>query len=81
MAEPVEDFPQGSRNKYPWKQWRNGQVWKLTRGEDFTLKMADFRSTVYAHATRYGLRARLHSEGDIIYLQFAKDAWWEEGGK
>jgi hypothetical protein len=39
---------------YPWDEWTDGQVWKVTEGIDFKISRNSFRSSLVNHATRNG---------------------------
>lgn len=56
MAETLKkfDFPAPrSRNKYPWAEWLNGQIWSLKQGEDFHVAPANFASSAKSYADRH----------------------------
>ena len=73
MAEVIEDMPFDSSNakKYPWDEWLDGRIWKLTRGSDFSISAVNMRTTIYARALRRGLRASVSVKEDstIIVMQ------------
>jgi hypothetical protein len=82
MAQTLPEFPQPHASTrgiglYPWRGpegWLNGQVWKITQGEDFELAPENMRAVVIARAHREGLRARTSVQGDTVTFQFyAKD--------
>ena len=60
MAERLDDF-EWSRagKKYPWDQWFNGEVWKLTKGEDFTIRVDSMITSAYQIAKKRGVRVRV----------------------
>lgn len=39
---------------YPWSDWTDGRVWKVTEGIDFKVTRNSFRSTLASHAARNG---------------------------
>lgn len=55
MAERLDEFeflgPGGGR-KYPWAQWFDGGIWKLSAGTDFTCSVKCFRNQVGSTAKR-----------------------------
>lgn len=71
MAKTLDKFPKTNRPaKYPWKEWFDGRVWQLTKGEDFNTSVVNFRSQAYIAATKHGLKVRVHANGDdAIVLQ------------
>lgn len=66
MAEVLEEFSfNGSPNRddgypvrYEWDKWLNGQVWKLTQGEDFTISVSNFRNSAFVAAGKRDLKVR-----------------------
>lgn len=80
MAEVVKKFdfdsrPSG-RQKYPWSQWLNGQIWALKSAEDgsadFTIKPASFANNAASYAKRHDnniKEVKIAVEGDTVYLQ------------
>lgn len=73
MAEVVGTFDQkivsGKRGIYPWDEWLDGRIWKLTKGVDFQCKLDSFRmACVYAAANR-GVKLRLQRRGEVVTIQ------------
>ncbi len=69
MASKMNEFPKtrGGKRLYPWKEWLNGDVWRLTPGTDFDASSESFRNTALASASRYGKRLRTAVvDGDLI---------------
>jgi hypothetical protein len=60
-----------TEEKYPWEQWLDGHVWKLSQGEDFDVDLESFRSAIYMAASRKGIRVKTHipKQRDCIYVQ------------
>jgi hypothetical protein len=82
MAQTLPKFPEphaspGGVGKYPWRGpegWLNGQVWKITQGEDFELEPENMRMVVIARGHREGLRLRTAVRDTSVIFQFsAKD--------
>ena len=46
---------------YPWDQWFDGQIWKLTRGKDFKTEIKNFRSSVTQTAIKKGFKVLTRS--------------------
>lgn len=77
MAEVLEDFdgwgtkPFGAL-RYPWDQWFDGQIWKLSRGEDWPQEFAAqrFRRQVQNRANdrRVPVQTRC-LDGDTLVIQ------------
>lgn len=78
MAERVEEMPprRAGAAKYPWEEWMDGSVWKLTQGEDFPNAARSFRQAVYAAAKIRGGVAECrevrgkNGSADVLYIQF-----------
>jgi hypothetical protein len=74
MAEIIAagfDFDNARKNaKYPYEDWFNGKVWKISRPEDFQITPKSMQINLYAAAARYDLRLRTKLEGgDSIIIQ------------
>lgn len=78
MAEilPIYDWTHASahitnaRSKaYPWDEWLDGQIRKLSRGEDFDGPAMSVERVIRTSANRRGIRVRIRVEGESIYLQ------------
>jgi len=54
---------------YPWDQWFDGAIWRLTPGEDFDGPVATFRSYCYRQAGERGYRLRTRRSHDGLYIQ------------
>lgn len=44
--------------KYDYEKWFDGEVWKLTRGEDFQTNPLALRTTLYNAAKKFGVKVR-----------------------
>jgi hypothetical protein len=70
------DFPNhgAGRSKYPLDEWFNGSIWKLTRGEDYTITTAHMRSVLYTAARNRGLRlmSSIQDDGNSIVISVYK---------
>jgi hypothetical protein len=76
MAKELKQFPEtrGRRkgeSQYDWDGWFNGKVWQLDAGEDFTSKIASFRSTIAEAARVRGIKVRTATvnDGKSIVIQ------------
>lgn len=81
--------PEGRRKqnqpKYPYQDWCDGQVWELTKGQDFRISVASMRTQLGSWSRRYrtqGLlpaghlrtEAHLHPQGkDRLIVQYVRD--------
>jgi len=73
MSQVIKTFPgvPGRPPVYPWDEWSDGRVWRLTRGEDFNSDPKSFRVLVHRTAKSRGLKARTHIESqDVFVLAF-----------
>lgn len=70
MGEVVGDIPPDQRESiYPWDKWFDGQVWKLTQGEDFTITPAGFRALAVKTAQRRNIAATVALRGSSVFIQ------------
>ena len=53
---------------HPWWKWFNGDVWKLTPGEDYTTTTKAFRAAAYHHARIHNYRIRTRIKDGYFYL-------------
>lgn len=87
MARTLNAFPDGheqsKRQRYPWSEWLNGEVWELHRGSegdveegkaDFTVTTKSFASAVkQATTNRKGdVRIATLEGGETVVIQFMK---------
>jgi hypothetical protein len=82
MADRIQDFPAEERpptRRYPWKEWADGSVWRLVRGEDFDQLTDQFRNRFFSKAKQLGLKVRttkmiedngVPSGREILVVQF-----------
>ena len=79
MAERLEgvDLSRVRASDYPWEDWADGKVWRLTAGKDFDgsgHRFRRFRSACYAAAERLGCRVVTVVSGpDMVDVQFIRD--------
>ncbi len=50
------DRPAGRPAKYPWPQWTDGSIWRIVRGVDFDVAPRSMQATLFARASRDGMR-------------------------
>ena len=75
MAKRLEtfEFKQKRTSKYLWHEWGNGDIWQLTRGEDFEASTTSLRNTIHKQANSMGLKARVRVvDEDTVVTQFYK---------
>jgi hypothetical protein len=74
MPKTLENFPALPTQRYPWDELMNGQVWQLTRGEDYDAKTSTLVANARAQAKRRGgtLRTRILASADReqLVIQF-----------
>jgi hypothetical protein len=72
MAHILDSFPddlsRGGKQKYPWDDWLNGQVWQLNKGVDYSSTPAEFRSQVYTAARKHKVSVRCAVLGNNILV-------------
>ena len=71
MAERLEDFDswqRGGTTKYPWDRWFNGDVWLLTKGEDFTVAASSIRASAQqaGRGRSIKIRSRILNDGSVV---------------
>lgn len=56
--------------KYPWKQWGDGNVWELYRGEDYDVADEAMRRAAYSYGKSRGVRVAtsLHPGGIRVHF-------------
>lgn len=65
-------------SKYPWDEWTNGSIVKVTKGVDFESKPSSFRSALQSQATKMAektkkpvkVKASVDEENGIVVFQF-----------
>lgn len=60
---------------YPWAEWTDGRVWKVTEGIDFKISRNSFRSNLINHAARNGYTLKVDNvttktEAKSLIFQF-----------
>lgn len=72
MAERLSSYDFSKRKratKYPWDEWLDGSVWRITQGVDFTLSLRAMQSSVIIAARRVGRCVTTRVEGEHLILQ------------
>ncbi len=81
MAEVLKGFefplhPRRAKQKYPWDEWTDGQVWQIVRGEDFDIRTSVMRTHLsgIARTRKLAYRSTLVRDGDreTLVFQFYK---------
>jgi hypothetical protein len=75
MARKLEHFPAAAAQRYPWRDWLDGDPWELVRGNDYTAKTTTLISNARIQAKNAGgiVRTRtLTDDGgrEVCILQF-----------
>lgn len=76
MPAPLNEWPSTARgSKYDWDTLFDGQIYKLTKGEDFECDLESFRVQAYGAARNRGLffRSSKMSETELA-VQALKDS-------
>lgn len=71
MAEILNDYnfkDVGRGSRYPYDEWFDGQIWKLTHLVDFDCQPASLRQAFYSAAKRKGMKIKvsLLSNNDVV---------------
>ena len=73
MAEQLKNYDFEARpgaRLYPWKDWENGSIWKITRGEDFEIERDSMRTSLYVRARGLdgrSVRVSNHGDEDLVF--------------
>jgi hypothetical protein len=76
MAKKLKDFEfpaVGTTTRYPWDEWLDGNIWQLTKGDDFPSDAYNFRNGAINAARRKGLKVRTSRSGDVVTIQAVRD--------
>lgn len=65
MAVKLDEMPK-KRGRYPWDEWTDGSVVKVTQGEDFQTAVESFRTQLYGKARSLGKKVELVIEDKSI---------------
>lgn len=76
MAERIPHLsrPRSRPTGYPWSRWTDGSVWRLRRGEDYTVSSRSMERTIRAYASRRGRTVSVRVFPDHVELQFSAEA-------
>jgi hypothetical protein len=72
MATKIENYDfsrRGRKEKYPWAEWLDGNVWSLDAGDDFTCTSESLRTTIYAAAKKRGVSVNTFVDDDKVIVQ------------
>ena len=73
MAEILEnyDFPVWGPQecRYPYDEWFDGQIWKITKGIDFNCTIESMRVSLWTTAKKRGIKIRTSKKGDALIFQ------------
>lgn len=77
MARKLDQFPLSKAAKYPWDEYMDGNVWELTRGEDFDCSVTSMQGAARTQANRrrgtVRMRTRHSNDGrELVVLQFVR---------
>ena len=73
MAQTLMDYDFTGNHgnaKYPWHEWGDGRIVKLTRGEDFDIEPAVMRGQVIVRARKEGKAFRTNVRGNDVVFTF-----------
>jgi hypothetical protein len=71
MSEILESYnfrSVGRECTYPYDDWFDGQIWKLTKGFDFECQPSSLRQAFYAAANRRKIKIHVSmlANGDVV---------------
>ena len=75
MAEIIEshDFRNGHGNqKYPWADWGNGEVWRITQGSDFSVAPRVMQGQIKVRGTKEKRKTVTNVQGDVVVFAFQR---------
>ncbi len=71
MASVLKEFSFPKRaSMLPWHKWLDGQIWQLTQGEDFKVRITTVRLRAFVEAQKKGGSLRTSVRGNTVVLQF-----------
>jgi hypothetical protein len=73
LARKLEAFPEGEaprQQRYPWKQWTDGNVWEIRRGEDYDTTTEHARQPPHE-----GRRASIQGQDQKVRDDIDRLAW------
>lgn len=59
----------GRAEQYPYGDWFDGAVWRLRRGDDFTVNPKSLRAAIHGAAKRRGVKVSTRIFGNVIMVQ------------
>lgn len=78
MAEKLKDYDFsgcGRTGLYPFNEWADGSIYRLRRGEDFTISAKGMSSGLGKWARKNGYLATIHVESDeAVVFQMLKES-------
>jgi len=81
MATQLENFAfvgAGRKRKYQWDLWLDGNIWKLTRPDDFQCNVNSLRNGAMQASRHRGLKVRTTIvDDDTIVIQAYEDVLHE----
>lgn len=72
MAEPLSTYEfrgRGRPTRYPWDQWFDGRIWRLTPDDFAGTTPIKFRQAALSAASRRRLPVKTRIEGDTVVMQ------------
>jgi len=72
MASRLREFPKDEKEseaQYPWGQWLDGSVWKITKDSDFHIGLGGFMYKVYSEASKRDLIVRVKLQDSSVVVQ------------
>jgi len=71
MAEKIESYKArhvGAKQVYPWDEWLDGSIWRLTHCEDFECSIVSIGCYIRATAKKRGFKCSVYVEGESVVI-------------
>jgi hypothetical protein len=68
MAQKLENFDFGARDRYPWNEWFDGNTWEITKDDVANGNLSRFAGTARTQAKQRDkkLRTRSTPNGTLV---------------
>lgn len=70
MGHRLESFdfapvcPGPRPERYPWREWTDGSIWQVRRGQDYVIATRHLQAALHGRAARDGVRVQTRRVGD-----------------
>lgn len=67
------DFRNGHGNqRYPWAEWGNGEIWRISQGEDFSVEPRVMQGQIKVRGTKEGRKTVTNVQGKDVVFAFQR---------